>query len=250
MELSSNRNLPLHLSISEELRKWIVSGQYLPGDQLPSEHKLMEHFGVSRITIRRALANLSHQGLIFSHHGKGVFVKAQTKVTYSLANPLVLFDADMARQGVKNSITNLVFESVTPPENVKKLLNSPQQDEVYFQKKLLLLDGVPVAVDSTYILADLGKALAAELQCRMTFAILEQNGVIIERIEANLASTQADYETSKYLDVALGSPLLVYSYTAYTAERQPVVCGEALSRGDRLSYSVVLTKGSDKSFSS
>ena len=84
----------------------------------------------------------------------------------------------------------------------------------------------------------------------MTFPVLEENGVLIERVEATLASTQADYETSEYLNVSMGSPLLVYSYTAYTTSNKPVVCGEALSRGDRLCYSVVLTKGKDKSFSS
>lgn len=243
MALTAGNHLPKHLSISEQIRQWITSGKYLPGDQLPSEHKLIVQFGVSRITIRRALSNLAHQGLVVAHHGKGVFVKERDKVTYSLSSPLTLFDQDMARQGVSNSITNLVFESVTPPPEVKQLLQlSPQEREVYFQKKLMLLDGIPVAVDSTYILAELGKTLAAELTSRMTFPILEQNGVSISRIEANLASTQADYETSQYLDVVIGSPLLVYAYTAYTANDRPVVCGEALSRGDRLSYSVVLTK--------
>ena len=243
MALTAGNHLPKHLSISEQLRQWIISGEYLPGEQLPSEHKLMAQFEVSRITIRRALSNLAHQGLVVSHHGKGVFVKDRGKVTYSLSSPLTLFDEDMARQGVSNSITNLVFESVTPPPEVKQLLQlSPQEQEVYFQKKLMLLDGVPVAVDATYILAELGKALATELTSCMTFPILEQNGVSITRIEANLASIQADYETSQYLDVAVGSPLLVYAYTAYTTNDRPVVCGEALSRGDRLSYSVVLTK--------
>lgn len=244
-------HLPLHLIISEKLREGIINSQYLPGEQLPSEHKLMEQFGVSRITVRRAVSNLAHQGLVVSHHGKGVFVKEQRKVTYSLSNPLVLFDEDMARQGVTNSIKNLVFESVTAPDDVQKILNLPvNKPDVYLQKKLMLLDQVPVAVDATYILPALGKAFIKDLKCRMTFPILEENGVLIERVEATIASTQADYETSEYLNVSIGSPLLVYSYTAYTTNNKSVVCGEALSRGDRLCYSVVLTKGKDKSFSS
>jgi GntR family transcriptional regulator len=239
----SEHPLPLHLTISEKLRAWIASGQYSPGDQLPSEHQLMVQFGVSRITVRRAIANLSNQGLVVSRHGKGVFVKEQRKVTYSLSSPLILFDEDMARQGVTNSIRNLVFKSVDAPDPVLQTLQLSEADrKVYFQKKLLLIDQAPVAVDATYILADLGTALAKDLKRRMTFPILEQNGVAIERIEAVLASAQADYETSEYLEVPLGSSLLVYSYTAYTSNNKPVVCGEALSRGDRLCYSVVLTR--------
>ena len=249
--LFSDQNQPLHLSISEKLREWIVSGQYSPGEQLPSEHQLIEKFGVSRITVRRALSNLAHQGLVVSRRGKGVFVKEQRKVAYSLSSPFILFDEDMARQGVTNSIHNLVFEPVTAPDDVQKTLKlSAKKTQVYFQKKLLLLDQVPVAIDATFIITNLGKAFAEDLKRCMTFPILEKSGVLIERIEATIASTQADNETSQYLNVSLGSPLLVYSYTAYTINNKPVVCGEALSRGDRLCYSVVLTKDKNESFSS
>ena len=134
--LASDQNqIPLHLCISEKLREGIVSGQYLPGEQLPSEHQLMGQFGVSRITVRRALSNLAQQGLVVSRHGKGVFVKQQRKVTYSLSSPFVLFDEDMARQGGTNSIHNLMFEQVTAPDDVQKTLKlSAEKTKVYFKK--------------------------------------------------------------------------------------------------------------------
>ncbi|PSB23523.1 GntR family transcriptional regulator [Stenomitos frigidus] len=237
---------PLHSLISEKLREQIASGIYAAGEQLPSEHQLMEQFGVSRITVRRAIANLVNQGLVTAHRGKGVFVNEQRKVVYSLSNPLVFFDEDMARQGVTLSIRNLVFEPQQAPESVQHCLQlSHEQRDVYLQKKCLLIDQVPIMIDTTYILADLGAAYAADLQTRMTFPTLEQNGVAIVRIEATLESTHADHELSAHLEIPLGSPLMVYRYTAYTHQEKPILCGEALSRGDRLSYSVVLTKPID-----
>ena len=237
--------LPLHLLISEKLRQKILSEKFPPGSQLPSEHQLMLNFGVSRITVRRAIANLVSQGLVVSQRGRGVFVKKQRKVTYSLSSPLVFFEEDVARQGVTSSIQNLVFKSVPAPEAVQQHLKlTPNNTEVYLQKKLLLLDEVPAAVDVTYILPNLGEKFANDLQQRMTFPTLEQNGVQIERIESTLECTHANHEMSEYLHVPLGGPLLVYCYTAYTKSDQPVVCGEALSRGDCLCYSVVLTKNS------
>lgn len=234
--------LPLHLIISEKLHQQIANGEFGPGEQLPSEHQLISEHAVSRITVRRAIANLVNQGLVISRRGKGVFVKEQRKVTYLLSSPLVFFDANMARQGVSSSIQNLVFESISAPSTVQQILKlSTDRPEVYLQKKLLLLDERPVAIDITYILPELGQAFADELQCQMTFPILEENGVTIERIEATLECTRASHETSIYLNVPLGEPLLVYCYTAYTGQDQPVVYGEALSRGDRLCYSVVLT---------
>ncbi|MDX2214990.1 MAG: GntR family transcriptional regulator [Oculatellaceae cyanobacterium bins.114] len=235
--------LPLHLIISEQLREQITNGEFQPGAQLPSEHQLMSDFDVSRITVRRAIANLVNQGLVSSHRGKGVFVKEQRKVTYSLSSPMVFFEEDMTRQGVTSSIQNLVFEAVIAPAEVQqKLQLTSHQKTVYLQKKLLLLDDTPVGVDITYITADLGKQYADDLQQQMTFPTLEQHGVFIERVEAVLGCTRADYETSEYLDVPLGDPLLVYSHTAYTIDNRPIVCGEALSRGDRLCYSINLLK--------
>ncbi|HIK54230.1 MAG TPA: GntR family transcriptional regulator [Synechococcales cyanobacterium M55_K2018_004] len=234
---------PLHLIISEQLREQILTGRYAPGEQLPSEHQLMEQFEVSRITIRRVLANLASQGLVVAHQGKGVFVKEQRKINYRLSNQLVFFEEDMAQQGVTSSIQSLVFEQVRAPKEVREKLKLPAKHaRVYLQKKLLLLDGVPAVFDVSYILPELGKRFAKELQAQMTFPVLEQNNIGIERIEATFECTQASQELSQHLQIPLGSPLLVYCYTAYSQDDQPVLFGWAPSCGDRLCYSVTLQR--------
>ncbi len=233
---------PLHLTISEKLRYRITQGDYPSGAQIPSEYQLMAEFEVSRITVRRAIANLVQQGLVMAQQGRGVFVTPQQKVTYSLSSPMVFFEADMARQGVVSTIQNLVFESILPPVQVQNLLELPKRSQVYFQKKLLLLNGAPVAVDLSYTLHRLGKTLARDLKRQMTFPMLEQHGVMIDRIETVIESTHANPEISDYLDVPLGHPLICYSYRAFNDQNQPIVCGEALSRGDRLCYSVVIRR--------
>lgn len=235
--------IPLHLAISEKLRSQIFAQQYSPGEQLPSEHQLMEQFGVSRITVRRAIANLVNQGLVISQRGKGVFVKAQQKVTRSLANPLIFFDEDMARQGVSASIHSLSFEVLQAPDEVRQKLRLPATvKEIFCQKKVILTDQTPVAVDITYIPLEIGKAFAKELQSSLIYPTLDQRGVSIERVETTLECTHATHEISEHLDIPLGAPLLVNRYTTYTSQDQPIICGETISRGDRLCYSVVLTK--------
>ncbi len=235
---------PLHQVISEKLRQQIRDGQYGPGSQLPSESQLIEQFRVSRITVRQAIANLINQGLVTAYRGKGVFVNQQRKVTYSLSHPLVFFDQDMARQGVSSSIQNLLFERVSAPEDVQQALQLEEATEVYLQKKFLLIDRVPVALDITYILTSLGEQFASELQSHLTFPILEQHGISVCRITATVEITRASPELSELLEVPLGDSLLTYRYTAYSDRDQPIVWGETLSRGDRLAYSVVLSKQS------
>ncbi|MEO1403564.1 MAG: GntR family transcriptional regulator [Cyanobacteria bacterium J06635_1] len=227
---------PLHISISEALRRQIESGDYGPGDQLPSEHQLMEMFDVSRITVRQAVANLVNQGLAKAHRGKGVFVTPQQKVAYSLSSPLVFLEQDLARQGIQFTFENLTFKKVRAPSKVRAILRL--SDQAYLQKKLFRMDGAAGAVDITYISPELGQRFAALLKRQMTFPTLEDNDIVVEHIDAVIECTHADYEMSGYLDVPLGQPLIVYRYTAYAAHQVPLVQGETISRADRFCYSL------------
>ena len=216
-----------------------MDGRYLPGDKLPSERKLIAEWGVSRITIRRAIANLVQQGLVTTYQGKGAFVSEQRKVTYTLSNPLMFLQDDLQNKGIKLSLQNIVFEIVTASTEVQKILQlSPNNPTVYLQKKLLITDNVPGGVDITYILPELGQKFATELKQNMTFPILERNNYHIDRVAAIIECTNANLELSEYLDVPLGHPLLVYRHTAYTTHNRPIVHGETISRGDRFCYAV------------
>jgi GntR family transcriptional regulator len=235
----SDRRVPLHLQISQVLRQRIEDGVYGVGQQLPSEHQLMHEFQVSRITIRRAIHNLVHQGLADPQRGRGVFVKGQRKWVYSLSSPLVFFEEDMQRQGVKPTICHLEFQEVSPPPRVQEILGT---DLACFQSKILLLDGMPAILDNSYILLKLGQRFASELKTAMTFPTLERNGIRISKIEAVLECMRADQQLSAHLAVPLGEPLLVYCYTAYDQHQQPLVYGSAPSRADLLTYAVTINR--------
>jgi GntR family transcriptional regulator len=233
--------IPLHLAISEQLRDRILAGLYQPGDQLPSESQLMSEFEVSRITARRAIANLTQQGLVTVRRGKGGFVSSQQKVTYSLSSPLMFLETDIARQGVEVTVRTLMFEVVTAPIEVQEVLKS---SIAYLQKKVLLFNEIPGCVDITYILPKFGKAYEEDLRQQMTFTTLKKHGINIEKIDAVIECTQADYETSEQLEVPLGHPLIVYQHTAYTDENCAIVHGKSISRGDRFCYSVQIKRES------
>lgn len=104
------------------------------------------------------------------------------------------------------------------------------------------MDEIPVAMDVTYILLDLGKTFATELQSSLIYPTLDKNGVLIERVEALLKCTHATHKVSEHLETTFGTPLLVNRHVTYTTGNEPVICGETLSRADRLCYSVMLTK--------
>lgn len=235
-------SVPLHLSISEKLRQQIQAGDYQPGEKLPSEHQLMEAFKVSRITVRRAVANLVSQGLAKSQQGRGVFVTPQKKVAYSLVSPLIFLEQDLGRKGIEFTFESLIFRKLRTPQDVQTTLRLPDKSTVYFQKKLLSMDGAVGAIDESYIVSELGQQFRAQLKRQMTFPTLEANGIAVKQIDAVIECTHADYEMSGHLEVPLGQPLIVYCYTAYTSNQQPILYGKTISRADRFCYALSLQK--------
>ena len=73
--LNANSAVPLYQQVAEDIRNRITSGEYSPGQALPSESRLCELYNVSRITIRKAIADLGEQDLLVTHYGEGIFVE-------------------------------------------------------------------------------------------------------------------------------------------------------------------------------
>lgn len=73
--ITRNNGTPLYLQLADLLREQITSGEFQPGDRLPSETKLVNQYGIARLTVREALQQLVNEGLIEKRHGKGSFCK-------------------------------------------------------------------------------------------------------------------------------------------------------------------------------
>jgi len=228
---------PLHVAISQQLKEKIEAGVYAPGERLPSEFDLGEVFGVSRTTIRKAIANLIQQGLVTTQQGKGIFVTEKHKISFSMSNPLMYFDAALKRQGYQGRVQSLRFQLTKPPlEVMRKLQLAHGKTKVYWQEKIYYADDTPIALDVTYYPEAIARPLAEKLQQGFTYSTLVTGGVELKAAKVSLESVPATYELSEYLAVPLGMPLLVFNYVAYGGDRHPAVCGKTLSRSDWTCY--------------
>ena len=81
MELSRNTFEPLYYQIRENIREKISSNEYPPNSMIPSEAELCEYYGVSRVTVRRAILDLVQEGLLNRGKGKGTFVSENYGLT-------------------------------------------------------------------------------------------------------------------------------------------------------------------------
>src|SRR5581483_634125 len=149
MVINRELPIPLYYQVEQTLRAEIEAGQISSGKPLPNEAQLMSQFGVSRITIQKALNNLAQAGLLERRRGKGTFVNSPaTEEPYSC---LRSFTAEVLSHGHQPSTQLLDFRIISAPPNVAQWLRLDDKAAVVFVKRLRLIDGEPVSIDSSYL---------------------------------------------------------------------------------------------------
>ena len=86
---------PLYLQVEADIKNRILSKQYMPGDKLPTENELSAQYNVSKITIRKAIQNLSDEGYVNKVQGKGTFINFKKDKLY-LNKTCLLYTSDAA----------------------------------------------------------------------------------------------------------------------------------------------------------
>jgi GntR family transcriptional regulator len=234
--------LPLYRRIHDDLRREIESGRYRPGDRLPSEAELGSLYGVSRITARQALELLSTEGLLVRRQGMGSFA-APVRVIQPLVR-LTDFMEDMAGAGLRPESRVLAFDSETLSAEVAGRLDVDAGAPYYRLDRLRLANGIPIALDSTWMTPQIARLLTGEDLARRTiYSILEGDyGIPIVSGEYVIQAGLAGTDQARLLAVRPCSALLVFDRTSYTTDHKPVYFQQRLYRADRVRYRLSLAR--------
>ncbi|MET7766776.1 GntR family transcriptional regulator, partial [Streptomyces sp. NPDC005393] len=150
--------------IADALREAIDKGRFREGDKLPSETELVEHFGVSRMTVRNALSLLQQEGLAVSEHGKGVFVRPRPPVRRLASDRFArrhrdqgksAFTVEAEAAGSRPEVDGLEVKEERPSPDISARLGSPRK--VLARRRRYLLDGRPVEFATSYLPLDLAR---------------------------------------------------------------------------------------------
>lgn len=223
-----NRELPipLYFQVSEILRRQIRSGQYLPGDQIPTEMELKDHFQVSRSTIRQAIAELVYQGLLVRRRSRGTIV-AKTPLEETLYE-LGSFSNELARTGHVPSTRILSFKTVQTPEAIAEFLELGPEDKVAFMERVRLADRTPVAVEKWYAALKYVPGLNRKWfkesgPEQSTYYVLHQHcGIEVLRARDTMISVGLEGRDARLLELEAGTPVLLRTRVSYDAEYHPV----------------------------
>ena len=226
--------VPLYHQLKQVLQDGIERGMYKPGDRLPSELELIRQYGISRITVRQALAELEAEGLIVRRHGKGTYV-AERRIEQELVR-LTDFMEDMQQAGQNPSSRVLAFMHEPASPAVAKALHLKDGTEVVRVDRLRLADGRPMAFDSTWLPLRFGELLTGmDLTQETIYHILETRYAIpVVSGAFSITATTATNQQAAILDISAGAALLLIQRISYTTDDEPVYVQDRYYRPDRV----------------
>jgi GntR family transcriptional regulator len=230
--MSGAQEPPLYSRVETVLAGEIADGDLKIGDQLPTEDSLITRFGVSRITVRRAIQNLVSRGLVEIRRGRGTFV-ATPKITQELTE-LSGFVEDMHAVGRKPTARVLGKEIVTADAAVASQLALTKGERVIRIHRVRLADGIPLSFDETFLPLDIGKKIITnDLRVEPIFSLLERKyGVPLIEAEYKLDAVAAEAEVALALKVKQQSPIFRIERTSYSTGGRPVDYERLHYRGD------------------
>ncbi len=232
--------IPLHYQLRQYLLAKIESGEWQPGDLIPSELELQETYGISRTTVRQTLSELVFEGRLVRQRGRGTFV-ASDKFAHNPRNHQGL-TYRLEEQGMKAGWRVLDERLVTAPAVVREALRLNGKVQVLRLRRLRLADAEPIGLHTAYlpesVAAQINRAALSEGESLRYLSHLPQmQGSRAHRTIEAVAATPAD---AKLLGVKPGSPILQIERVIVAAEGTPLEYLQARYRGDRFKYQITL----------
>jgi Transcriptional regulators len=220
---------PVYLTIVEDIKQKINSGQLKPSDTVPSENSLCKEYGASRMTVRKGLAILANDGYIYSIPGKGSFVRKPE------LNKYTIYYNEM------NNSINTVDQSrllevniIMPDKKLAEELQTTINKNVIVIRRLFYTEGKPVAYDLKYLLYTKGMPIVEKEIEQATFPEMVSGSMSSFSLkkELSISAQMPDEEIKKYLNIYDELALLVVEQKIFSDDNKPIGFCVTYFRGD------------------
>jgi GntR family transcriptional regulator len=236
-ELERGTGVPAHVQIERWLLASVAAGDMAPGERLPGERELAARLGVSRMTLRQALATLEREGVLVRVPGRsgGAFI-AEPRVECDLTG-LAGFTEQMRRAHLAAEARVLVAATVPATRRVAVALEVAAGAPVHEVARVRSAGRSPVALERSFFPA-LPGFLEHDLCGSLYTLLAERYGLEPRTAVEHLDPVVARPGEAAELGVRPGVPLMLIERTAYAAGGEPVEYARDLFRPDRVRVSV------------
>ena len=240
LQTSSDPRLPLYHRVRDALFEEIRT--LTPGERLPTEPELMKRFGVSRTTVREAVAELARAGLVTRKAGSGTFV-AEPPIEQEL-NRLTGFVEDMLALNLTPEARVVTRRRTTAAARVAEKLELPPRAPVTLIERVRLANGQPVSFDVTYLPTHIGDRVMGEnLELYPIFELFEDKyGIQLGEADYRIEAANASPRVAKHLGLRPNDALLLIERTTFDQAGQPIDYEVLHYRGDRVRYHLLLKR--------
>ena len=216
-DISKSAPEPIYLQIKKTIETRIASGEWTAGQKLPSENELVDALGVSRMTINRALRELTQEGLIKRVHGLGSFV-AETPRHASLIE-LQDIALEIEQDGKHHRSTVLGLEIVPASATVAAQMEIAAGTEVFHLRAVHYQDDLPIQLESRYV----NPAAMPEF-IRQDFSLQTATAYLLgqfkpDEMEHRVSAVLPDASAREHLGLQSGQPCLQLTRRTWKQDR-------------------------------
>jgi GntR family transcriptional regulator len=229
---------PLYYQLMEKFTEKISTGQWRPGQMIPSEAELCKAFYVSRITVRKAVEELERSGLLIKRQGKGTFV---TNVTMEhKLSKFYSFSEELKQSGMTERVQVLSFDVISAPEKVRDRLRLQQNEKVFALRRLRMADEMPYTVEISYMPFNICSGLTVESIIEYgLYNTMRSLNIFPERIVEKLKATAVGKADAELMKVNANLPAIELERLTYFGTEAIEYCVSTV-RGDFFTYSIEL----------
>lgn len=214
---------PLYQQIKALITTSLQTGEWKPGELIPSEFELAARYKVSQGTVRKAIDELSADNLVVRRQGKGTFV-----ATHHEARAQFRFLRLMPDSGVPHPANNRILDvkRQRAPAEVARLLDIKPADAVICIRRVQSFDGAPTILEEIWLPGAIFKGLTAERLAEYKgpmYGLFETEfGTRMIRASEKIRAVSGDPAATELLQVPLNTPLLSVERVSYTYGDRPV----------------------------
>jgi GntR family transcriptional regulator len=246
--LDRKGNIPLVYQLGEAIRDKIVRGKYSLGEPIPTEEQLEKLYGVSRTTVRLALAKLVNEGYIRRQQGKGTYVNPLSLVSKGKPKPLSrdMFGVKNTTQiiqsaGMKVRTEVLYFVRELPSEDVAEKLGINQKDPVLHFERLRYADDRPLVLEKSWIPAAQCPDLKREDVKGSLYSVLfKKYHHQIAASHQSLRAILASKLDARVLDLQIGEPVMLVNGVTYLDDGRAIEVEESHFRAESIEFIIEL----------
>lgn len=228
--------------VAAEIKKRVESSQYSTTQKLPSEYDLSKEFGVSRLTVRKAIELLVAEKVLVKDPGKGTYILTANQKIASGRMGLQGFTEVANAAGKKPRAEILSFSALHDISKELKEMLAVDDEQVKLLVRRRFLDDEPMTVEQVKIKAQFLNDYQPNDFKESLFHILEEQGISIAYSHQEIEAVLADKEFAKLLAVPSGAPLLKIMSIMYTVDAKPIFFDTSYYRADKYTVKSTLTR--------